>query len=199
MPKKSVIQKIAESFGPEGKDIKLSEEEKKYKLRLQKVLDIKLDDILITDYDLHKRLKKEYPYQNFPQTCRDISIVERIIANEKNPVGDPQKVWMRYFLSEILKKALKIAQANGDAYTVAYTANILGKHHLTDKEDLIVPNYEDIVPLQPEITNDPSHLGIKRIDNLEQVVEKLKEKYNVNLDFNIELPSHIEDAEYEEN
>jgi hypothetical protein len=178
MSKKGNIEVILESF--ENKNIVLDQEQQNWKERIIKVLDIKLKDIYITDYDLYKDLKNEYKTITFPQVCSDINIVERMIANEKNPNADPHKVFIRYFITEVTKKAMKIAEAKDDAYTMAYSANILGKHHLTDKEDNVKPNWDDIIPFIPEITSDPRVLGIEPIKDLDELRLKLEKKYGFN-------------------
>lgn len=191
MPKKAIIETIIESF--EDKTVVLSEEQQKYRERILKVLDLKLEDLYITDYDLFKAMKKAYPFITFPQICNDISIAERIIANEKDPGGDAKKAWTRYFITQVTMKAIEKAEAKGDAYTMAYAANILGKHHLTDKEDNVKPNWDDIIPFIPEITSDPSVLGIRRIKDVDKLRAKLEKKYG----FNQELSTEIETIEDE--
>jgi len=177
MPKKAFIEKIIESF--DNTHIVLNEDEKKYADRLLFVLDLKLEKLIITDYDLYKKAKKKYPFITFPQICNDISVIERMIASEKDATGDAKKVWHRYFIVENAKKALEVAVAKGDAYTQGYLLNIIGKHNLTDKEDIIKPPFDDIIPFFPEITSDPSVLGIKPLPNLKELKEKLRKKYNL--------------------
>lgn len=178
MPKKAHIEVILESF--ENKNIVLDEEQQKFKERILKVLDLKLNNLYITDYTLYKNVRKKYPSISFPQVCNYISIVERMIANEKDPNNDSGKVWIRYFITEVTKKAIALAEAKGDGYSMAYAANILGKHHLTDKEDTVKPNWDEIIPFIPKITSDPRVLGIKPIKDLDQLREKMEKKYGYN-------------------
>jgi len=196
MPKKHIIERIVNSFNPKN-NIILEEHEKKYADRLLFILELKLDDLAITDFDLFKKAKQQNPFLTFPQVCGDISVVERMIAQEKDPTGDAKKVWHRYFIVENAKKALKVAQDKGDAYTIGYLLNIIGKHNLTDKEDISKPNYEDIIPFMPEITSDVSILGKKPIPNLEQLKEKLRQKYNLESKY-VEVVNNITENEIAE-
>jgi hypothetical protein len=192
MPKKANIEIILESF--ENKSIVLDNTQEQYKERLIKVIQYKLKDLYITDYDLFKKLKKEYIQITFPQVCNDISVVERMIATEKDPTGDAHKVWTRYFITEVTKKAIALAEAKGDGYTMAYAANILGKHHLTDKEDSVKPNWDDIVPFIPEITSDPRVLGLNPIKNIDILREKLEKKYGYNKFDDVEIENESDDS-----
>jgi hypothetical protein len=177
MPRKHIIQKILESF--ENPDTALSDQELKYRERIVLIIEIKLKDLTITDYELYKKLRKQNYVHSFAQAVNDITVAERMIASQKKPDADPEKTWDRYFISEITKKAMRIAREKNDAYTIAYAANIYGKHKLTDKEDVERPPFDDIIPFVPEITSDPSVLGIKPIPNLEEKKAELMKKYGI--------------------
>ena len=188
MPKKPTILKIIESF-KEDSVVEFSEDEEFYRKRLVYVLETKLKKLIIGDYELYLKVKKKFPTATFSTTCNDVSIVERMIANDRNPNGDPQKVWTRYMVTELAKKAYKVAKKKKEAYNMAYAAGIIGKHNLTDREDVVKPNYEDIVPFIPEITSDVSVLGIKPMGKaeLKALKAKMLKKYG--------LPELIEDIE----
>ncbi len=177
MPRKHIIQKILDSF--ENPDVQLSENENKYRKRILLIIEIKLKDLTITDFELYKKLRKLEYAHSFAQTVGDIAVAERMLANQKKPDADPGKTWDRYFISEMTKKAMRIAREKNDAYTIAYAANIYGKHKLTDKEDVERPPFDDIIPFVPEITSDPSVLGIKPIPNLEKKKAELMKKYGI--------------------
>ena len=187
MPKKSHMEAIMDSF--ENENIVLNEDQLAYKERLLAVIDLKVKNLYIQDYKLYKKLKKEYPNITFPSVCNYISIAERIIANEKNPSGDAQKVWIRYLISQITLKAIELAENKGDGYTMSYAANTLGNHFLTDKEDNIKPRYDEIVPFVPEITSDVRVLGIKPIKDLELLRAKLEKKYGIDKAMDVEFES----------
>lgn len=190
MPKKSLIERVIDSFDKDS-NIILSENENKYRERLLFITEEKLKNLMVRDFELFKIVQKKYSFITFPQLCNDISIVERMIAVQKDPYGDSKKVWHRYFIVENAKKAYTIAEAKGDAYTMGFLLNIIGKHNLTDKEDIIKPPFDDIVPFIPEITSDPSILGINPIKDLNALKEKLRNKYN--LDNRISEPIIISD------
>lgn len=186
--KKPTLIKIIESFNPDSKVVFTAQEET-YRKRLMYILKQKLKNLTITDYDLYKKVFKKFQKISFPVICNDIMIVERMVANDRNPNGDSHKVWMRYMVTELAKQAYNIAKIKEESYNMAYAANVIGKNNLTDREDIIKPNYEDIVPFIPEITSNPSILGIKPMEKkaLKALKNKMLKKYN--------LPELIEDAE----
>lgn len=177
MPKQSIIELVIKSFQDES--IELSEKEIDYKNRILHVMEIRIKNLASTDYDLYRIIKRKYENLSFSQVIKDIAVVERMIAYDQDPTGDPRKVWYRYFITEVTKKAIAVAQAKGDAYTMAYASNILGKHQQTDKEDAVKLPYDEIIPFIPEITTDPSVIGIKPIDNIEELKEKMLKKYGI--------------------
>jgi len=178
MPKKAVIQRIIESFSKDS-NIVLDEKENIYRERLLYIMEEKLNNLMIQDIQLYRLVQKKYQFISFPQVCNDISIIERMIASEKDPNGDAKKTWTRYFIVENAKLAYQVAAGKGDAYTMGFLLNIIGKHNLTDKEDVIAPPFEDIIPFYPEITSDPTVLGIKPMKNLQELKDKLRKKYGI--------------------
>ncbi|OQX93050.1 MAG: hypothetical protein B6I17_04565 [Tenericutes bacterium 4572_104] len=178
MSKKANIEIILESFSDDS--IVLDYRQTEYKKRLLIITEVKLKNLYITDYDLYKKIKKTYASISFPQICNDVSVVERMIATSKDPGGNPNKTFIRYFITETTKKAIALAEAKGDGYTMSYAANILGKHHLTDKEDIVKPDWDEIIPFAAEITSDPTILGIKPVKDLDGLRAKLEAKYGYN-------------------
>lgn len=172
-----VIAKILDSYKDES--VVLNTAETEYRKRIEFIMEEKLKNIALSDFDLYKRLKKNGFRGGFPEAVRYISVAERIIAFEKDPNGDPHKTWDRYFISEVTKMAIAKAIVNGNEYNMAYAVNIYGKHKLTDKEDTVRLPYDQIIPFLPEITSDVSVLGIEPIKNLEARKAELMKKYGI--------------------
>jgi len=173
----SLFEKILKSY--ENLDVIFTEDELLHKERLEKIMELKLKNLSLPDIKLYKKVQSLYPKITFHNFNKDINFVERIIANQIDPTGDPHKVFTRYFITEIAKKSIEIAKENGDSYTMAYAANIIGKHNLTDKEDNIKPPYDKIVPQTFEITSDPRVIGIEPIPDLENRKLELAKKYGI--------------------
>jgi hypothetical protein len=174
--RKSIIKKFQEFYNG-NKDVVFYEQELRHRDRLLLILETKIDDLCITDQEMYNQVKLKYPEMDYPTVLRDINIIERMIANDLNPSGNPMKTFMRYFIVENAKKAIKMAERNEDPKAIALLLNTMGKHMLTDKEDIVKPDYEKIIPFEPELTDDPSVLGISLPENFEEIREKYKRKF----------------------
>jgi hypothetical protein len=172
--REKLYKKFEDHFA--GKEVTFYDKEIEHRDRLLMIIELKIKSIWLTDRKIFQKVKKKYDV-SYPTILQDICIVQRMMANQKDPTGDPMKVWIRYFIEEVTKEAISKAREKGDAYTMAYSANIMGKHHLTDKEDVIKPNYEEIVPFAPELTLDPKVIGIELPENFEETREKYRKKY----------------------
>jgi hypothetical protein len=65
----------------------------------------------------------------------------------------------------------------------------LGKYNRLDKEDSVEIPWDDIIPQSIEPTTDPTVLGIKPLENKEEAIRKMYEKYREEIE--------IEDVDYE--
>jgi hypothetical protein len=173
--RKNIIEKFTRFYNGD-KTIVFYQQEIEHRDRMLFVLEEKMADLTITDLDLYKKVKEKFDI-SYPAVLQDITVIERIIANSLNPSGDPQKTFIRYFIAEGIKKAIKIAETKQDAKAMAMALNTLGKHFLTDKEDIVKPDYEKIIPFNPEITSDPSVIGIELPENFEEIREKYRQKF----------------------
>jgi hypothetical protein len=174
--KKSIIEKFQRSYNGD-KTIVFYDQEIEHRDRMLFVLEEKTKDLLITDLDLYEKVKERFDV-SYPMVLRDVMIIERMIANDLNPSGDPLKTFTRYFIVENAKKALKDAFTKKDGKAISMLLNTIGKNMLTDKEDIIKPEYEKIIPFLPEITFDPSVIGITLPENFEEIRAKYKLKYD---------------------
>ena len=69
-------------------------------------------------------------------------------------------------------------------------ANVLGKYNRLDREDAQEMPWEEIIPQSIEPTSDPTVLGGKKLENREEEIRKMYEKYKGEIE--------IEDIGYEE-
>jgi len=195
--KQNLLEKLQSSFENKN-ELLLSVKEKQQHERLLFVLEQKMFNIGITDADMHLAIKDKYGNDytvSYVQTCKDVTIIERFIAHDVNPEADPHKTWVRYMVEQMCKKAYNIALKKGESYNMTMAANTIGKHHLTDKEDVVKPPFDDIIPFVPEITGDVSVLGIKPIGKQEvkELRTKLLTKYGANELLEIEDLKVIDD------
>lgn len=169
-----------------GETGNLTLNEKRKKKIIDEIVEKKLKDITIPDKKLLAFLKDKHNL-NFATALSYISVAERIIAGSKyhNNI-DVDKAWFRYLIVESAKEAFRVAREKNDAYSMIQAANIIGKHNNTDKEDAVKILYDKIIPFIPEITTDPSVLGIKPIKNLDKVKQKLLQKYTSAIDIEYE-------------
>lgn len=161
------------------------------KKRLLAVLELRLKKPHWRDGRIYKEMLKKYgndwTFSKF-QIIKDITQVERMVASQIDPKADPVKTWKRYMIEEMCLKAYERAEELDKPFEMIQAANTIGRHNLTDKEDVVKPPFEDIIPFVPEITNDVSVLGIKPMGKHE-----LEEK-KVNLLKKFGMPELIEDV-----
>jgi len=174
--RKSIIEKFTRFYNGD-KTIVFYEQEIEHRDRMLFIIEQKTQNLLITDLQLFEKVKERFEV-SYPMVLRDVMIIERMIANDLNPSGDPMKTFTRYFIVENAKKAIQQAEKDGDNKAIALLLNTIGKHMLTDKEDIIKLPYEKIVPFMPEITSDPSVLGIQLPDDFEEKRLALREKHS---------------------
>jgi hypothetical protein len=162
--------------------IELTEKELQTKIILDEMLELKMDNLAITDRAWFKEINAKHKLY-YAQFLIHASFIERVIAVSKATFSqstfDNQKAFIRYLITEKCKEAITIAMEKGESYNIAYAANIMGKHHCTDQEDKEKPPFEQIIPFLPIPTMDVSVLGLKPIENIKSVVAKLRKKYDI--------------------
>jgi len=175
MPKQTLYTRLWQYFS--GEDVDFTRPEKEHIERIEKLIELRMEDLAATDTVMFSRIRNVYPTYCWDSYLRDMALVERTVAFSHDPEGDPHKVFQRYFITEIAKEAISIARTKNDGYTMAYSANIIGKHNMTDQPDIQRLPFEKIVPFIPEPTLDPSILGLKPIENQKQLKEKYMKKF----------------------
>jgi hypothetical protein len=131
------------------------------------------------------------------QAYRDIFNIKILLPSIRNA----GKQWARYLVEEELKQAIADAKTMADECTdyklKAYFLEIrtkaidkMGKYTRLDKEDELNIDWDDIVPIPIEPTNDVSVLQVKPLANKQEEIKKLYEKYKGEIE--------IEDIDYED-
>lgn len=113
------------------------------------------------------------------QAYRDLSRIKSLIGN----VHNAGKEFQRHRATEMILKGYDMA-AEADSHLEVKQAmamiragEALVRVHKLDKDEIERIPWEDIIPLQLEPTTDISVIGRKRIDNLEELQQKLRRKY----------------------
>ncbi len=145
-----------------------------------------LENPSIPDKVLRDYLMNEYDISQ-TQAYIDIQNVRILLGNVKNA----GKEWIRYLVNETLKEAIADAKAGGPKRLkeLIMAADKLGKYNRLDKEDAQEMPWEDIIPQSIEPTTDPTVMGGKRLENKEEEIRKMYEKYKGEIE--------IEYADYE--
>lgn len=125
------------------------------------------------------------------QAYRDIANVKIILPSVKNAGRE----WIRYLVTEELKEIIEYTKRD-DLSKAKYidqriaALDKLAKYNKLNQPDEIDFNWENIVPIPIEPTNDVSVLGVKPLENKEEFIRKMYEKYKGEID--------IEDIVYQD-
>lgn len=186
MSKQTTLQKFNDVFFAEIDDSKLSKDEKNMMIRYRAIFTLSLERPSIQDVELRNFLMNEYGICQ-TQAYRDIADIRTLLGNVQNA----GKEWVRYMVNETLKKAIEDAKKMGSKgiKLMILAADKLGRYNRLDKDDTIEIPWEEIIPQTIEPTTDPTVLGIKPLDNKEEAIRKMYEKYKEDIE--------IEDADYE--
>jgi len=134
-----------------------------------------LKDHLIAEYDISES-----------QAYRDLSNMKVILPNIKNA----GKEWIRYIVNEELKEAIGEAKASNKLKERILAVAALAKYNRLDQLDEEEMPWDEIIPVPIEPTNDPTVLGVKPLENRDEEVKRLIDKYRGEIE--------IEDIEYQD-
>jgi hypothetical protein len=164
----------------------LTVDEKKILIRYRAVFTLSLETPWVTDVELRDYLVSEFGI-SIPQAYKDLTNVRVLLGSVQNA----GKEWIRYMVNETLKKAIDDARKLGKSgiKLMIMAADTLGKYNRLDKEDSLEIPWDDIIPQSIEPTSDPTVLGIKPLENKEEAIRKMYEKYKDEIE--------IEDVDYE--
>ena len=113
------------------------------------------------------------------QAYRDLPQIKSLIGN----VHVAGKEFQRHRATEMILKGYEVAKDAESHFEVKQAmamiraGEALVKVHKLDKEDLDNLPFEDIIPLELEPSTDISVIGRKKIENLEELKNKLRRKY----------------------
>lgn len=117
----------------------------------------------------------------------DLAIIKQLLP----ALQSSSREWHRWKANQMLLETYQQAKRRHDTKTMERAAASYAKFNRVDLEDEQVIPYDKIV-IQPVVpTLDPSVLGIKPIENVDEVVKRLQEKYT-------QESRDIEDVEFEE-
>lgn len=164
----------------------LTVDEKKILIRYRAIFTLSLETPWVTDVELRDFLVSEYGI-SIPQAYKDLTNVRVLLGKVQNA----GKEWIRYMVIETLKKCIKDAEVLGKTgiKLKIMAARELAKYNRLDKEDSMEIPWDDIIPQSIEPTTDPTVLGIKPLENKEEAIRKMYEKYKDEIE--------IEDVDYE--
>ena len=117
----------------------------------------------------------------------DLAVIKQLLP----ALQSSSREWHRWKANQMLLETYEQAKRRHDTKTMERAAASYSKFNRVDLEDEQVIPYEDIVVQPFTATSDPTVLGIKPIENLDEVVKSLIAKYR-------QETLDIEDVEYEE-
>ncbi len=117
----------------------------------------------------------------------DLAVIKQLLP----ALQSSSREWHRWKANQMLLETYEQAKRRHDTKTMERAAASYAKFNRVDLEDEQVIPYEDIVVQPFTATSDPSVLGIKPIENLDEVVKSLIAKYR-------QETLDIEDVEFEE-
>lgn len=117
----------------------------------------------------------------------DLAIIKQLLP----ALQSSSREWHRWKANQMLLETYEQAKRRHDTKTMERAAASYAKFNRVDLEDEQVIPYEDIVVQPFTATSDPTVLGIKPIENLDEVVKSLIAKYR-------QETLDIEDVEFEE-
>ena len=182
--RKNKLDKFQDILFRNFEEAVLTEDEKRIIHRLRSAFTLSLENPTLPDVQLRDYLMNQYGISQ-AQAYKDIADMRLVLGSVKNA----EKEWVRYMVNETLKKCIEDAKNLGakGLKLMIMAADKLGKYNRLDRDDAVEMPWEEIIPQSIEPTNDPTVLGVKPLENKEESIRKMYEKYR----------DEIEDVEYE--
>jgi hypothetical protein len=130
--------------------------------------DAQMIHFLQTQFDLSER-----------QAYRDLPVIKSLLGN----VSAAGKEFQRHRANEMILKGYEIARdatSNMEmkqAMAMIRAGEALVKVHRLDKEELDDLPFDGIIPIELEPSTDVSVIGRRKVENLEELKQKLRRKY----------------------
>jgi hypothetical protein len=134
-------------------------------------------DAEIRDFLMNFSINKTAAYD-------DIRILKLLLGD----FTETSKNFHRFKFNAMVMNAYEVAERRKDARSMVAASAQYAKYNQLDKEDALKTPWDEIIPQRFEPTSDPSVIGIKPVDNIQEKIRALKEKYG----------KDIEDIEYED-
>ena len=175
-----------EMFTPrEELEKRFSPERVEHLIRLRDMYNFFLNDPAGRDRNFVDKFRTKY---NISQSMAyaDLALVKQLLP----ALAPASREFHRKQVSEMLLETYNMAKARKDVKAMALAAKELGKVNRVDLDDEKELPYELIVvqPFSPSL--DPTLIGLKRIDNLEEVKARLRKQLAAD-------NPDIEDVDYE--
>lgn len=175
-----------EMFTPrEELEKRFSPERVEHLIRLRDMYNFFLNDPAGRDRNFVDKFRAKY---NISQSMAyaDLALVKQLLPS----LAPASREFHRKQVSEMLLETYNMAKARKDVKAMALAAKELGKVNRVDLDDEKELPYELIVvqPFSPSL--DPTLIGLKRIDNLEEVKARLRKQLAAD-------NPDIEDIDYE--
>lgn len=175
-----------EMFTPrEELEKRFSPERVEHLIRLRDMYNFFLNDPAGRDRNFVDKFRAKY---NISQSMAyaDLALVKQLLP----ALAPASREFHRKQVSEMLLETYNMAKARKDVKAMALAAKELGKVNRVDLDDEKELPYELIVvqPFSPSL--DPTLIGLKRIDNLEEVKARLRKQLEAD-------NPDIEDIDYE--
>lgn len=175
MSRKANLDKFQEVMFADKADLAhLTPVEQMQVVRYRFAFTVCLDSPSIEDNKLRDQLIAEFGISK-SQAYRDIANIKIILPNIK-AAG---KEWIRYIVTEELKIAIQECKDAGEDLMKERIMAIdkLAKYNKLDQDDGEELPWDDIIPIPIEPTNDVTVLGAVPLENAEEEIKKLYEKY----------------------
>lgn len=146
----------------------------------------------LADKALVAQLRQQYKV-GFTQAYEDLRLLKICLGN----LGQVTRQWCQYLFLQRCEEGFAMARENGDASAFAKVLSALGKFTRLDHDESVGPDYSQIVPQQFELTTDPAVAGFERIENVQERVRLLFDKFKREAQDAeaVEVPAPLPDAE----
>lgn len=146
----------------------------------------------LADKALVAQLRQQYKV-GFTQAYEDLRLLKICLGN----LGQVTRQWCQYLFLQRCEEGFAMAREKGDASAFAKVLSALGKFTRLDHDESVGPDYSQIVPQQFELTTDPAVAGFERIENVQERVRLLFDKFKREAQDAeaVEVPAPMPDAE----
>ena len=161
-------------------------------IRLRDMYAYWLRNPALADKALVAQLRQQYKV-GFTQAYEDLRLLKICLGN----LGQVTRQWCQYLFLQRCEEGFAMARENGDASAFAKVLSALGKFTRLDHDESVGPDYSQIVPQQFELTTDPAVAGFERIENVQERVRLLFDKFKREAQDAeaVEVPAPLPDAE----